>query len=175
MQPYHLQDEFTDPAAERALLAAIGSNPALYFELAEVLAPDLFPTEAATWHHVVLAVETKQTPAVPGAWLPTPVPQATAQRLADLWQRRLLAGVQERLAAALFDPTIPAPTLATLLEDEALRVQTALRATTAGRLQWASALVPQVLADAAPAASTGRPRVPPCRGCLPVLPTWMIC
>jgi replicative DNA helicase len=149
MQPYHLQDEFTDPEAERALLAAIVINPALYFELAEVLAPDLFPTEAATWQLVALAVETKQAPAAPAAWLPTPAPQATVQRLADLWQRRLLAAVQERLAAALFDPTIPAATLAALLEEEALRVHTALRETVAGRLQWASTLVPHVLADAA--------------------------
>ena len=145
---YHLQDEFTDPEAERALLAAIVMNPALYFELAEVLAPDLFPIEAATWHQVALAIETKQAPAVPTAWSPTPTPQLTAQRLADLWQRRLLAAVQERLAAALFDSTIPAPTLAALLEEEALRVQAALRDRTAGRLQWASTLVPQVLADA---------------------------
>ena len=36
----------------------------------------------------------------------------------------------------------------TLLEEEALRMQTALRNTTAGRLQWTSALLPQVLADA---------------------------
>jgi replicative DNA helicase len=35
-----------------------------------------------------------------------------------------------------------------LLEEEAVRIQAALRDTTAGRLQWASALVPQVLADA---------------------------
>ena len=42
----------------------------------------------------------------------------------------------------------PRRTLSTLLEEEALRVQAALRNTTAGRLQWASALLPQVLADA---------------------------
>jgi replicative DNA helicase len=53
----------------------------------------------------------------------------------DLRQRRLLAAAQERLAQALFDETTPAPDIVALLEEEALRVQAALRNTTAGRLQ----------------------------------------
>jgi replicative DNA helicase len=59
-----------------------------------------------------------------------------------------MATAQERLAQALFDETIPATDIITLLEEEALRVQAVLRNDTAGRLQWASALLPQVLADA---------------------------
>ena len=145
----HLQDEFTDPGAEHALIAAIVDTPALYFELDEVLSPEMFATEAAAWQQVALAIEANQSPILPAPWSPAPAPQATAQRLADLYQRRLLAAAQERLAAALFDTTMPATTLATLLEEEALRVQSALRATAAGRLRWASELLPQVLADAA--------------------------
>jgi hypothetical protein len=38
--------------------------------------------------------------------------------------------------------------MAALLEEEALCVHIALRDTTAGHLQWASTLLPQVLADA---------------------------
>jgi hypothetical protein len=50
-----------------------------------------------------------------------------------LWhQRRLLAAAQERLAQALFDEATPAADIVTLLEEEALRVQAALRDTTAG-------------------------------------------
>jgi hypothetical protein len=66
----------------------------------------------------------------------------------DLHQRRLLAAAQEQLAQVLFDEATPATDIVTLLEEEALRMQVALRSTNAGRLQWASALVPQVLADA---------------------------
>src|SRR4029450_7165548 len=61
---------------------------------------------------------------------------------------RVLAAAQEQLAQALFDETTSALDIVALLEEEALRVQAALRDTTAGRLQWASALLPQVLADA---------------------------
>jgi replicative DNA helicase len=148
MQTYHLADEFTDSPAEQALLASLAHAPARYWELGETLNADLFPTEAATWQALALALETGQPSCVPADWLPAPDPHATAQRLRDLHQRRLLAAVQERLAQALFDDATPATEIATLLEEEALRVQTALRSTEAGRLQWASALLPQVLADA---------------------------
>jgi len=148
MRTYHLVDEFTDVAAEQALLASLAQRPALYWDLLDLLTPEVFTTEAATWSTVARALERAQTPRVPADWPPAPDPQATARRLVDLHQRRLLAAVQERLAQALFDDTVPATEIATLLEEEALRVQTALRSAAAGRLQWASALLPQVLADA---------------------------
>ncbi len=149
MDAYHLQDEFTDPPAERALLAAITRTPTLYFELSDLLSTEVFTVEVETWRSIALAIEANRPPTLPTLWSPTADPQAAAQQLADLYQRRLLAAAQERLAAALFDNTIPATTLAALLEEEALRVQGTLRSTAAGRLQWASELLPQVLAEAA--------------------------
>src|SRR5690242_10404776 len=149
MHTYHLQDEFTDSSAERSLLAALAGHPELYGELCDVLIPDLFASTPDLWQPLVVAMETTQCPHVPTDWLPAPDPHATAQRLVDLHQRRLLATAQERLAQALFDETTPATDIITLLEEEALRVQAVLRNNTADRLQWASALLPQVLADAA--------------------------
>jgi len=149
MHGYHLQDEFIDPAAEQALIAAVIHKPTLYFEFLDILAPDVFAIEAATWREVALAIEADQPPRLSAPWRPTPDPQSTAQRLADLYQRRLLAAAQERLAQALYDDTTPASTLAILLKEEALRVQAALRATAFSRLQWASDLLPEVLAEAA--------------------------
>lgn len=148
MQTYHLADEFTDPAAEQALLASLAAAPARYWELGETLSADLFPTEAVTWQALTAALDVGHPATVPANWALAPDPTATAQRLRDLHQRRLLATAQERLAQALFDDAVPAADIATLLEDEALRVQTALRSTNAGRLQWANALLPPVLADA---------------------------
>src|SRR6266849_6420978 len=148
MQSYHLTDEFIDIAAAQALLASLTHSPELYWDLLDVLTPEVFPKETDTWRALALALETGQSPSIPADWLPAPDPHATAQRLVDLHQRRLLAAAQERLAQALFDETTPATDIVTLLEEETLRVQAALRHTTAGRLQWASALLPQVLADA---------------------------
>jgi replicative DNA helicase len=148
MQSYHLTDEFSDPAAEQALLASLTYSPGLYWELLDLLTSEAFTTEADTWRALARALETGQPPSMPVDWFPAPDPHATAQRLVDLHQRRLLAATQERLAQALFDETTPAKDIVTLLEEEALRVQAALRNTTAGGLQWVSALLPQVLADA---------------------------
>src|SRR5437660_2339110 len=148
MQTYHLVDEFIDTAAEQALLASLIGTPTLYWDVCDLLTPEVFTKEADTWRAVVLAQETGQPPTMPADWLPAPDPHATARRLVDLHQRRLLATVQERLAQALFDETTPAPDIVSLLEEETLRVHTALRDSTAGRLQWASTLLPQVLADA---------------------------
>src|SRR5437660_1443770 len=148
MQSYHLTDEFTDIPAEQSLLASLAQSPALYWDLVDLLTPEVFTKEVDTWQAITLALETGKPLTVPTDWLPVPDPHATAQRLADLHQRRLLAAAQERLAQALFDETTPATDILTPLEEEALRVQAALRDTTAGRLQWASAPMPQPLAAA---------------------------
>ena len=148
MHTYHLQDEFTDLRAEQSLLASLAAAPARYWELLDVLTADLFTATQDAWQPLALALEAAQPPSVPADWLPAADPHATAQRLRDLHQRRLLAAAQERLAQALFDDTTPATEIATLLEEEALRVQAALRNTTTGHLPWVSALLPQVLADA---------------------------
>jgi replicative DNA helicase len=126
----------------------LAHSPGLYWELLDLLTSEAFTTEADTWRALARALETGKAPSMPIDWLPAPDPHATAQRLADLHQRRLLAATQERLAQALFDEATPATDIVTLLEEEALRVQAALRQTTAGSLQWVSALLPQVLADA---------------------------
>jgi replicative DNA helicase len=148
MQSYRLTDEFTDIEAEQALLASLMQSPGLYWDLLDLLTTGAFSQGAPTWQALALALETGQSPSIPADWLPAPDPHATAQRLVDLHQRRLLAAAQKRLAQALFDETTPATDIVALLEEETLRVQAALRNTTAGRLQWASALLPAVLADA---------------------------
>src|SRR5256886_10888462 len=148
MQSYHLTDEFTDIEAEQTMLASLMQSPGLYWDLVDLLTPEVFSHETPTWQALTVSLETGQSPTIPADWSPALDPHATARRLVDLHQRRLLAAAQERLAQALFDDTALATDIATLLEEETLRVQAALRNMTAGRLQWASALLPQVLADA---------------------------
>jgi hypothetical protein len=62
MHAYHLAADFTDPAAEQALLASIAQHPSLYFELINQLSPDMFTYHAVIWQQVVLAIEAERQP-----------------------------------------------------------------------------------------------------------------
>ena len=56
MQSYHLTDEFIDIAAEQALLASLTHSPELYWDLLDVLTPEVFPKETDTWRAITLAL-----------------------------------------------------------------------------------------------------------------------
>jgi replicative DNA helicase len=142
---YNLSDDFVDADLERATLAAVAQAPALYWELLDTLPAGAFVAEPETWSSVAKAIEAEERASVPGDWKPASDPQASAQLLADLFQRRLLAEAQERLALALHDRNVPASELATMLEAEAASVQAAIRETASGRLTWASDLLDDVL------------------------------
>ncbi|HMW03407.1 MAG TPA: DnaB-like helicase C-terminal domain-containing protein [Acidobacteriota bacterium] len=147
MKAFHLSDEFIDADAERQMIAAVARRPDLFWELGELLRPDVFSAENATWARLVYEIE-ERAPITQGqAWEPARNPQATAQHLADLFQRRLLAGTQEQLAAGLFAHA-PVSELVSQLESETLRLKTTVNESVTGNLQWGDALVNDVLAEA---------------------------
>jgi len=74
MQTYHLADEFTDTTAEQALLASLAATPACYWELLDILTPDLFTAMQDTWQPLAQALEAAQRPRVPADWPPAPDP-----------------------------------------------------------------------------------------------------
>jgi len=91
MQPYHLSAEFVDPDAERSLLVALAQKPDLYFTVIDFLAPETFAVLPTEFEAIAAAIEDHQPPpSVEG--IPAQDPLATAKRLGDLYQRRLLAG-----------------------------------------------------------------------------------
>src|SRR2546430_515095 len=107
MHTYRLVDDFVDAEAEQALLASLTRIPTLYWDLLDLITPEIFLTQADAWQALALALETSQCPTVPADWSPAFDPHTTAHRLVDLHQRRLLAAAQERLAQALFDEPRP--------------------------------------------------------------------
>ncbi|MBN9393149.1 MAG: AAA family ATPase [Chloroflexi bacterium] len=151
MNSFQLVDEFKDIETERGVIAAIATRPDLYWELLDFLPAEAFIAESLAWQNLAQAIETEKPVAasVTGLteWKPAADPKAAAQHLADLYQRRLLAGLQENLAAALYGSR-PAPELLGLLDEEVARVQSAVRETHAGKLQWAGDLIGNVLAEA---------------------------
>jgi hypothetical protein len=50
MQTYHLTDEFTDATAEQMLLASLVHTPMRYWEMLDLLAPDVFVVEGVKPH-----------------------------------------------------------------------------------------------------------------------------
>lgn len=143
---FNLTAEFCDPEAERAVIAAVAANPPLYWELLDTLPPGVFATHREAWEEVAAAVEAEARPSVPGDWVPAADPVSAARRLADLYQRREIARVLERLGRDLYGDA-PASNLLAVLEEEAARVQAAVREVAAGRLLWAEGLLSYVLEE----------------------------
>ena len=102
MQSYHLTDEFTDIPAEQSLLASLAQSPALYWDLVDLLTPEVFAHEILTWKAIALASESDQPRliSIPTDWLPAPDPHAAAHHLVDLpsavYSRRCKNGWRKR-------------------------------------------------------------------------------
>jgi replicative DNA helicase len=152
MQSFKLADEFVDIATEQSLLATLVQKPDLYWELSDYLAPDVFIGHSHIWKVLAQSIEAEQfdhlQTFIPAEWIVTTDPEGAAKLLADLYQRRLLAHTQERLAGALYNQNTPASQLVTLLEEELAQVQLALRESQSSRLLSADDLLTEVLADA---------------------------
>lgn len=147
MQVFNLADEFVDQTTEQGVLLALKSSPDLYWELLDILPDGAFVLESQAWRALSSAIEAETSASVPHDWEPIPDPRQGAERLADLYQRRLLAQAQERLAAALYDPSVPAQQLAAILEEEAVRVQSTIRELRVGQAASLPSLFAEVLAS----------------------------
>ena len=147
MRRYNLQSDFIDPPAEQALIAAVAARPEVYWEVLDLLPAGCFAVHGSTWEQVAAAIEAEQAPQAPPDWTPAEDPVATARRLADLHQCRMLAGVLERLARGLHSD-LAATDLLTSLEEEAARIQAAARELAGGRLLWADSLLGTVIEEA---------------------------
>lgn len=147
MKRFHLADEFVDTEAEQGLLVAIRDDPYLYWRLVDNLPEGCFVAEEDLWGEFLHALgeEEPHFPELPEDWELTEPPEDLAKRLADLYQRRLLAEMQERLAEGLYNPEEKAQDLAGLLVEEAAFIQSAIKQSQVNRLMWASDLVSVVL------------------------------
>lgn len=163
MRTYSLESEFLDPPVEQRLLAAIAGDLNLYWQLQDLLPEGSFCTESAAWAELREAVSRGVVPVAPQTE-PGTDPRADALRLADLYQRRLLAGLQERLSEALFDETRPAADVAALLEEEAAAVRGRVRETAIGRALGGSGLLEDALAMARQRLERRKTTGRPCSG-----------
>lgn len=148
MKNFHLSDEFVDIKSERELIKAISLDPRIYWQICDFLCPEVFTAEKGIWQQLVSTIETQQPLHLPEDWLPSVDAETTAKHLLDLFQRRLLAQLQERLATLLYGKQKPAAEIISFLEDEATRIQVAIKDTQTNTLCWANQVLLNVLADA---------------------------
>ena len=146
IQAYHLADDFIDSEAERSLLAALARNPQVYWQHLDLL-QSTFIAEQEAWSNLSSSITNEKPPVVPAEWQPSEDPEATAKRLADLSQRRMLADLQERVAQALHSEQ-PSNELLVMFEEEVARAQASVRELQDGRLLWGSDLVKSYLSMA---------------------------
>jgi replicative DNA helicase len=166
MQTFSLSDEFTDPQAERSLLAALAQNPMLYWELADHLSPETFVIEPDAWTTLSQAI-TAEKPIQPfEEWEATKKPEDVARTLSSLHQKRILADGLQRSFEALNDPARSAHDIISLMTEEAARAQSALRDNQAEQLLWAADLLPNVLSSAESASRQRQETGKPCMGLL---------
>jgi replicative DNA helicase len=161
LKDFHLSDEFVDKISEQNLIKSISLDSALYWQLYDLLSTDIFIAEKNTWLQLLNTIETQQPLNTPEDWLPATDPEATARHLLDLFQRRLLVEIQERLATLIYQQKQPASEIISFLENEATRIQIAIKETQYGTLRWANEVLLEVLANAEETVSkreqTGKP------------------
>jgi replicative DNA helicase len=146
MQRYDLAQDFTDSALELSLLAAITSNPSIYFSVIENLSVETFAAYPAEFERIAVAIEDRQEhlPVVDAA--PAPDPVEASKRLADLAQKRMLATLtQKTLLDLRTDKT--AADLRRDLESGLVEHDHAVRQLRCGQLTSIGDLLPEVFKE----------------------------
>jgi hypothetical protein len=147
MKTFTLQNEFTDVTTERALIAAVSSNPELFWKLGDVSVTAFFD-EAESWLDLSEAIRTGQQPPRFEGWEPTDDPESALRRLNDLLLRRTMAAVLEECGSKVFDLKEPATAVLTWLKESVARAHGAAEEARAGQVVWAADLISEVMRQA---------------------------
>lgn len=132
VQVYSIADAFKDEEAERGLLAAIAANPEIYFRVIDMAPPEVWTEHAAAFEAMVAAIEKGEPVTNPG-WEPVSDPEAAARKLANLYQKRLLASLLEGVSDQLHNTEEPAANLIAELENGVSSIHQAIRELRAGQ------------------------------------------
>lgn len=159
MKSYRASDDFTDADLELGLAAAVAATPDLYWAVLDAVPEGAFAFNGGLWRQIAEAVESERQPLpvmrkvikdgveadepVP----PVPDPDAAASKLADLYQRRLLAELHQNQMQRLRSEE-PAGTLIADLEAGLIEVSRSVRETRQGSLLWGSDLIKDVIGQA---------------------------
>jgi len=144
---FTLAEAFTDPKLERSILAAIATNPEVYWEVLDLLPPEALTETRQVYEQLGEAIRKKDPLPEIDVDEEAPDPVAAARELADLYQRRLLAESAQKFMDGLYDK-IPVDELINVLETGLVRAQQAVRELRAGRVEALPDLLAEVIKDA---------------------------
>lgn len=144
---YILARDFIKPDMEQAVLAALAAKPDLYWQVLDLLHPDVFTEERRqVFIDLATAIEREESlPAFEGAE-PASDPLAAARELADLYQRRLMADLLEQSVKELRSAETAAA-LISQVESGLNYVQQAVKEARAGQGYALADLFPELLND----------------------------
>jgi replicative DNA helicase len=127
MRTFDLSDDFILEQLERELLAAVIARPELYWEVEDLLTADAFGVHGQEWQRIGQAVRSGESVEGESWGEPAANGLATAHRIADLYRHRMVAEAQQKIAAALYDPSEDGEALIARFEDEANNLKTRVR------------------------------------------------
>jgi replicative DNA helicase len=150
-QKFSFADQFVNQALEGALLAAMVADPNVYWETLDLLPPGVLTSGQGTFNTIAAAVEAeKPIPPIDNLKevAPAPDPSLAAQELANLYQKRLLALMAQRVSEKLRGETA-AVDLISQTEAELSQIQTTIREMRAGQAVSVFDLLPEIVKEMA--------------------------
>lgn len=144
---FKLAEEFTSPELEQELLKAMIDNPQVYWQVLDLLPPEVFVEHRKSFEIMAAAIEDEDP-------LPTlefnrdaaEDPREAATQLADLYQKRLLADLGQRFIQSLHNEK-PATELIREFEDSLNDVQQAVKELRAAKVSSVSDLLSEAITE----------------------------
>ncbi len=145
---YQLADQFIDPELEKSLLAALLQNPEqIYFNVIDYLSESTFSVHAKEFLLIANAiVDRKPLPLFENNSEPHPDPEAAAKRLAELYEKRIMAAHIQQFIIDLREGKSSSE-LKSMMESGLTEVEQAVRQLRNGLVTSLVDLLPEVLAD----------------------------
>lgn len=132
VRDFTLEDLHTDVETEKGLLTAIAADPDVYWRIVDLAPVEVWTEYAEAFERAAVAIEKGEKPEAVGGE-PVADPVEAARRLANLFQKRQIAGLIQAVSDRLHNTDAPAVDLITELEGGISAVQQAIRELRAGQ------------------------------------------
>ena len=149
LERYDVAEQFIDVSLEEAFLATLAAQPGLYWDIADLLAPEVFTEERqAVYESIIRAIEDGRDPEPIESSAKVQDPVEAAERLTALYEQRQVAALSFGVLARLREGS-DVQELIAQLEAELSKIQQNIRELQAGQVIPFTDLLPEVIKDAA--------------------------